>query len=193
MSTLTHPLQHISGKDHDRRLRRHCQRWRQNIHQPPLCWWHRWLSKRGRRTGKFSWASWQSLHSLRHEWTEAWDSHKLQIPGLSYNWWGFQAWDTLQNSSDNGSIDKAETSLDWQEYLSQLQDTTDRAPLLHPSSCILVNHGPSQRNSKEEYKPWKWGATARYYTSHTKTMLPTRKSVPRSNRQLDHTKTFWRS
>ena len=30
---------------------------------------------------------------------------------------------------------------------------------------------------------------ARYYTSHTKTMLPTRKSVPRSSRQLDHTKT----
>ena len=30
---------------------------------------------------------------------------------------------------------------------------------------------------------------ARYYTSHTKTMLPTRKSVPSSSRQLDHTKT----
>ena len=40
----------------------------------------------------------------------------------------------------------------------------------HPSSCILVNHGPSQQSSKEEYKPWKYGATARYYTSHTKTM-----------------------
>ena len=38
----------------------------------------------------------------------------------------------------------------------------------------------------------KWGATARYYKSHTKTMLPTRKSVPRCSRQLDHTKT-WRS
>ena len=33
MSTLTHPLQHISGKDHDR----HCQYWRQNNHKPPLC------------------------------------------------------------------------------------------------------------------------------------------------------------
>ena len=31
-------------------------------------------------------------------------------------------------------------------------------------------------------------ATARYYASHTKTMLPTRKSVPISSRQLDHTK-----
>ena len=31
MSTLTHPLQHIAGKDHDRclrRSRRHCQHWR---------------------------------------------------------------------------------------------------------------------------------------------------------------------
>ena len=28
------------------------------------------------------------------------DSHKLQIPGLSYNLWGFQAWDTLQDSTD---------------------------------------------------------------------------------------------
>ena len=33
MSTLTYPLQHISRRDHYRRLRgsqRHCQRWRQN-------------------------------------------------------------------------------------------------------------------------------------------------------------------
>ena len=32
MFTLTHTFQHISGKDHDRRLRRsrrHCQQWRQ--------------------------------------------------------------------------------------------------------------------------------------------------------------------
>ena len=27
------------------------------------------------------------------------------------------------------------------------------APLSHPSSCMLVNHGPSQQSSKEEYKP----------------------------------------
>ena len=103
---------------------------------PPLCRWHWWLSRRG-RTGKFIWASWQSLHRLWHgdqcreyqaddkqhqwhqhtdlsEWTEAWDSHKLQVPGLNYNWWGFQAWDTIQDSTDNISIEKAETSLEWQ-------------------------------------------------------------------------------
>ena len=50
------------------------------------------------------------------------------------------------------------------------------APLSHPSSCMLVNHGPSQKSFKKEYKPWKWGATARYYASHTKTMLPARNS-----------------
>ena len=113
-------------------------------------WWHWWLSRRRRRAGKFSWAPRQSLHSLRHgdqcwedqaddkhqwhqhrdrsEWTEAWDSHKLQIPGLSYNWWGFQAWVTLQDNISNSSIDKAKTNLDWQEYFSQLQDATDALP-----------------------------------------------------------------
>ena len=36
-----------------------------------------------------------------------------------------------------------------------------RAILIHTSFCMLVIHGPSQQSSKEEYKPWKWGATAR--------------------------------
>ena len=31
----------------------HCQHWRLNNHQPPLCWWQWWPSRRGRRTGKF--------------------------------------------------------------------------------------------------------------------------------------------
>ena len=52
------------------------------------------------------------------------------------------------------------------------------ASLSHPSSCMLVNRGPWQQSSI--YKPWKLGATARYYTSHIKTMLPMRKSMPRS-------------
>ena len=50
-------------------------------------------------------------------------------------------------------------------------------------SCMLVNHGSSQQNSKEEYKPWKWDATWTYYASHTKTMLP--------SRQLNHRTSFW--
>ena len=51
----------------------------------------------------------------------------------------------------------------------------------------------SRQSCKEEYKPWKLDATARYFTSHTKTMLPARKSVPISSRQSDHTKTSWPS
>ena len=35
----------------------------------------------------------------------------------------------------------------------------------------------SQQSSKEEYEPWKWGATARYYASHTKTHV-TNEEVP---------------
>ena len=49
------------------------------------------------------------------------------------------------------------------EFLS-VQKEVWCTPLSHPSSCMLVNHGPSQHSSKKEYKPWKWGANARYYT-----------------------------
>ena len=63
----------------------------------------------------------------------------------------------------------------------------------HLSSCMLVNHGPSQQSSKEEYKPLKWGATARHYAPHTKTMLSMTKSVPRASRQSDYTKSSWPS
>ena len=61
------------------------------------------------------------------------------------------------------------------------------APLSHPSSCMLVNHGPSRQSSKEEYKPWKWGAATRCRASHTKKMLPTRKSVPRYGKKTRQT------
>ena len=69
MFTPNHSLQHIFGKDHNRRLKKsqeHCQQWRHNNHESPLCWWHRWLGMRWSRSGKITWASRQSLHSLRH-------------------------------------------------------------------------------------------------------------------------------
>ena len=47
---------------------------------------------------------------------------------ISINWWGFQARDTLQYCTDNSNIDKAETTLEWQEYFSQFKDTTDALP-----------------------------------------------------------------
>ena len=59
--------------------------------------------------------------------------------GLSYNWWGFQAWYTLQDSTDNCSIDKVESSLEWQEYFSQFQDTTDALPChIHLPVCLWI-------------------------------------------------------
>ena len=170
------------------------------------------LSRRRRRTGKVSWASRQSLHSLRQgdqcQEDQADDKHhrgintEIKVNGQKletvtsfkhlgcYNWWRFQAWDTLQDSTDNSSIDKVETSLEWQEYFSQFQDMTLHS-LVTSTFLYACESWTSQQSCEEEYKPWKWRATARYYTSHTKTMLPTRKSVPRSSRQLDHTKTTW--
>ena len=37
------------------------------------------------------------------------------------NWWGSQAWDTLQDSTDNSSTDKVDTSLEWQYFSSKVQ------------------------------------------------------------------------
>ena len=48
----------------------HIQYWRQNNHQFPLCWRHQWL-RRGKRTGKISCASRQSIHSLWHRYINA--------------------------------------------------------------------------------------------------------------------------
>ena len=62
------------------------------------------------------------------------------------------------------------------------------AHLSHPSSCTLVNHGPSQQSCKEEY--CLGNEVLPQDTMHLiqSTMLPRRKSVPRSSsRKSDHT------
>ena len=75
--------------------------------------------------------------------------HKLQVAGLSYNWRGFQAWDTLQDSTDDSSIDKIETSLEWQAFLS-VPRYNWCVPLSYPSSCfILWIMDPHSRASKK--------------------------------------------
>ena len=80
---------------------------------------------------------------------EAWDRHKLQIPGLSYIWWEFQAWYTLQDSADNSSFDKVETSLERQENFSQFCDTTD-ALLCHSHlpACLWIMDPHSSATKK---------------------------------------------
>ena len=56
---------------------------------------------------------WQSLMIFNMEVIKFLHKHNFQFTVAEE---GFQAWDTLQNSTDNSSIDKAETSFDWQEY-----------------------------------------------------------------------------
>ena len=59
--------------------------------------------------------------------------------GSVINWWGFQARDTLQDSTDNSSINKIETSLEWQEYFSQFQDTTVALSChIHLPVCLWI-------------------------------------------------------
>ena len=43
------------------------------------------------------------------------------------------------DSTDNSSIDKFETSLEWQEYFCQFQDTTDALPChIHLPACVVI-------------------------------------------------------
>ena len=86
---------------------------------------------------KWPWLFLSEIHQLEScpgTWR---DCHKPRVTGLSYNWWEFQAWDTLQDSTDNSSTDKVATSLEWQEYFSQFQDTTDVLPCqIHLPVCL---------------------------------------------------------
>ena len=69
MSTLIHPLQHISGKDHDRRLRRswrHCQHWRFSEFATKSEKWNR----KPRLASNIAWHSplKTPVSALRHQW-----------------------------------------------------------------------------------------------------------------------------
>ena len=106
--------------------------------------------------------------------------------GLSHNWWGSQAWDTLQDSTDNSSIDKAETSLDARSIsLSskiQLMHSLVTSISLYAFESWTLTGQLQRRIQAMEMRCYR-----KILPSHAKTMLPMRKSVPRSSRQLDHT------
>ena len=128
---------------------------------------------------KISWASRQSPYRLRlgdqcredqaddkqhqrhqqgdySKLKEAGDGHKLHVPALSCIWRGFKAWDTFQDSTDDSSMDKVETSLERHEHFSKLQDTTDALTChIHLPVC-----------------PWTMGYHSR--AAKNKTRLPTR-------------------
>ena len=167
-----------------------------------------------RKTGKISWVSWQSLHSLWHGGLCREDQVDDNISSINEIKLNGPKLETVTSFKYLGSVLSKEGSK--LEILSSIAQTTaalkrlkavwnDRSmslsskiwlmhtPLLHSSSCMLVNHGPSQQSWKEKCEPWKWGANARYYATHTKTILSTRKSVPRASRQSDHKKMSWPS
>ena len=152
--------------------KKNCQHWKQSNHQSPLCWWYRWLSRRRRRTGKISWASWQSLHGLwhgdqcredqaydkQHRWhqhrdqskrTEAWDHQMIQVLKLSYNWWGSKP-EILSRIAQTTAVLTGLKPV-WNDKVFLAIPRYDCcAPLSHPSPCVFVDHGPSQQSSKEE-------------------------------------------
>ena len=75
---------------------------------------------------------------------------KLPTASFSCNWWGFQARDTLQDGTDNSSIDKVETSVEWQKYFSQFQDSTDALPChIHLPVCVWITDLHSRASKKK--------------------------------------------
>ena len=91
--------------------------------------------------------------------TETWDSHKLQVPGLSCIWRGFKVWDTLKDNKVDSSIAEVETSLERQEHFSQFQVTTVALPCHICLSVCLWIMDPHNR-------------AARKNTSHRNEVLP---------------------
>ena len=71
---------------------------------------------------------------------------------LNCIWRGFQAWDTLQDSTDDSSIAKVETVLERQEHFSQFQDMTDALPFLIAGKLLALTK-TSSWTFKEEYEP----------------------------------------
>ena len=62
------------------------------------------------------------------------------------------------------------------------------APLSHPSSCMLVNHGPLQQSSKEEYIEVRCYRRI-LHISYKDHVTSKEVYVPRTSWQSDHTKT----
>ena len=213
MSILTHPLQHIYGKDHDRQLRRswkHCQHRRQrktitNLRFADdidgLAGEEEELAKLVQRLNKASAAYSMEISAEKTKLmtnNSSGINTEIKVNGqkletvTSFKYLGSVITDEGSKPEILSRLAQATAALTrlkpiWIDKSISLSSKLRLMPLSHPSSCMLVNHGPSQQSSKEEYKPWKWGATARYYTSHTKTMLPSPCQDPAGNW------TTWRS
>ena len=56
-----------------------------------------------------------------------------------------QAWDTLQDSTDDSNTDKVETILERQEHFSQFEGTTDTLPCrIQLPACLCIKDPPSR-------------------------------------------------
>ena len=178
MFALIHPLQYISAKDLDRRLRRsrrHCQHWRQNHHQSPFADDINGLAGEGEKLANL--VECLDKVSTAYGMEICAENSKLITSNTSdinteikVNWQKLETVTSFKYLSsvltDEGSKPEilsriAQTAADWQGW-NQFGMTGvflsvpkhDRcAPLSHPSACVLVNLGPSQHSSKEEYKP----------------------------------------
>ena len=162
MSTLTHPLQHISGKDHDRRLKGHegivstggraitNLRFADDIDGLAG---EEELAKLVERLDKASKAYGMEISAektkLMTDNTSGINT-EIKVNGqkletvTSFKYLGSVITDAgskpdifSRYSTDNSSIDKVETSLECQKYFSQFQDTTDALPChIHLPVCL---------------------------------------------------------
>ena len=142
------------------------------------------MLSRTRRGGKISWVSRQNVHRLRHG--EQCRNDKLMINNTSgintetkvneqkleaVTSFKYLGWVVNDEDSKPGILSRITQTTAalirlkpvWNDRGISLSSKIDWcAPLSYPVSCMLVNHVSSQQSCKEEYKAWKWGATARY-------------------------------
>ena len=176
MSTLTHSLQHISGKDHDRRLRRSLSTGSKTITIT------RFADDVDGLAGEE-----EELANLVERLDKASKAYGMEIGAEKTKLMTNNTSGIITEIKVNGQKLETVTSFKYlgsvitegskPEILSRIAQTTAALTRLKPVwinksislrskirlmrsrvtsiSCMLVNHGPSQKSCKEEYKPWK--------------------------------------
>ena len=123
-----------------------------------------------------------------------------QVPGLHHIWWGCQAWGKIAQMT--AALTKLKPV--WiDRSISLFQDMTNELLChIHLPVCFWImdchcrtakknaNHGNEVLPQDTTHFIQRLYTLYTLYTTHF-IQRSTRKSVPRSSRQLDHTKTFW--
>ena len=76
---------------------------------------------------------------------EAWNIHKLQVPGLTYIWSEFQAWDAVQIKHRQQQHWQSRKQFGMTGVFLSAPRNDWWALLSHTTYSILLNHGPSQQ------------------------------------------------